>query len=114
MKKPTKREHGIHHGLISKTDVPCPSCGGKKGWHKHVTCEGLGARWGSCIVTHMDEQRGARHCRLPHGWEVTHRMSWRGGRLHFHQYTGEGLYCEHHARELAAHLNRPAHQHNVA
>jgi hypothetical protein len=46
---------------------------------------------------------------LPLGWDVAHRLTRRGAR-HFHQYTGEGLYCEHHARELAAAMNMPAHE----
>jgi hypothetical protein len=62
----------------------------------------------------MDKERGARRCRLPLGWDVAHRVSYRGARLHFHQYTGDGLYCEHHAREMATQLNLPAEQHNVA
>jgi hypothetical protein len=105
----SKREHGLHHMLASKAEVECPGCGGKQGWHLHAGCEKLNARWSGCIISHVDERHGTRRCRLPHGWDVVHRVTRRGAR-HFHQYTGEGLYCEHHARELAASLNMPAHQ----
>ncbi len=114
MGKPAKRDHGIHYALVSKDSKSCPSCGGEKGWHKHAHCDGLRARWATCVVTHVDKERGTRRCRLPLGWDVAHRVSWKGARLHFHQYTGDGLYCEHHARELASHLNTPLEQDHVA
>ena len=106
MKKQSKIEHGLHYMLARKAEVECSGCGGKHGWHLHAACEGLHARWSGCIVSHVDERRGTRRCRLPHGWDVVPRLTRRGAR-HFHQYTGEGLYCEHHARELAASLNMP-------
>jgi len=114
MTKPIKREHGLHYALVTKTEVECPDCGGKQGWHRHAACEKLNTRWSACIVAHVDERRGTRRCRLPHGWDVTHWLTRRGARQHFHQYTGEGLYCEHHARELAASLNVPVAAHEVA
>ena len=109
MTKQITRNHGLHVVGKSKTEAPCPSCGGEQGWHRHVECKGHGAHWGRCIVSHVDERHGTRRCRLPHGWDVAHRLTRRGAR-HFHQYTGEGLYCEHHARELAAAMNMPAHK----
>jgi hypothetical protein len=113
MTKQVKQQHGLHYALVRKAVSECPSCGGKHGWHLHAACEGLRRRWGGCIVSHVDEQRGTRRCRLPHGWEVVHRVTRRGAR-YFHQYTGEGLYCEHHARELVASTNAPMHAQEVA
>lgn len=109
MAKVSKHEHGLHYLLARNAEIECPGCGGKQGWHLHAACEGLQRRWGGCVVSHVDEQRGARRCRLPRGWDVVHRLTRRGAR-HFHQYTGDGLYCEHHARELAASLNAPVHE----
>lgn len=107
MKEPSKQEYGVHSALTGKAGGSCPSCGGQRGWHLHAACEGLKARWAACIVIHSDGEHRIRRCRLSHGWDVMHRLTRRGAR-HFHQYTGEGLYCEHHARELADRLNLPA------
>ena len=114
MIKPHKGNHGLHVVATAKTETTCPSCGGERGWHLHAACKGQSARWGSCVVSHVDERRGTRRCRLPQGWDVVHRVTRRGIPHHFHQYTGDGLYCEHHARELAASLNAPVQAHEVA
>ncbi|HUS82843.1 MAG TPA: hypothetical protein VM013_06285 [Dehalococcoidia bacterium] len=109
MTKPSTRRHGLYAVPAGKTEKACSSCGGKQGWHSHVECKGLNSGWGSCIVSHVDERHGTRRCRLQHGWDVVHRLTRRGA-CHFHQYTGDGLYCEHHARELAAAMNVPMHE----
>jgi len=109
MIKSHERTHGLHAVATGKAEKSCPTCGGERGWHLHAACKGQDARWGSCIVSHVDERHGTRRCRLPQGWVVTHRVTRRGAR-HFHQYTGDGLYCEHHARELATAMNMPQHE----
>ncbi len=85
---------------------PCPHCGRTDGWHVDINCPAFSTHKQACFTIAVTEQ-GVRRCSNPRGFDVHYRLTRRGQR-HFHQYTGDGIYCEHHARSLAVSLNARA------